>query len=109
MRWLPDRLLSEIDVKRLLRRMRREAPFEGYVSAKETLKVAELGLADLPACDAVRVVRCKDCKHHGKNACPMRHNTYFLADDPDDDDDWCDTDMTEPDGFCFMGEAEEDV
>lgn len=108
MRWLPDRMLSEIDVKRLLRRMRKEAPPDGYVSAREVLKVAEGGLGGLPSADGVQVIRCKDCRHHGLNACPMRHNTYVFADEPDDDDEWYDTDMSEPDGFCYMGEAKEE-
>lgn len=51
--------------------------------------------ANLPAVDAVEVVRCKDCKYRGDAyKCPM----YFAHWHCDDED------RTEDEGFCAYGE-----
>lgn len=60
------------------------------------------GINDLPAVDAVPVVRCKDCKHRGGYHCPMYHTETSL-DDLDGFDDY-NVDKTDGDGFCHRGE-----
>lgn len=54
-----------------------------------------------PTIDAVEVVRCRECKHRGYDACPMCHDEYYY--DEDDGGDWVTHDKTEDDGFCHMG------
>lgn len=34
-------------------------------------KVIETIVDELPSADTVEVVRCKDCKHHGMDNCPV--------------------------------------
>lgn len=54
-----------------------------------------------PTIDAVPVVRCKDCKFRGFDACPMCHDEYTY--DEDDGGDYYTVDNTMDDGFCHMG------
>lgn len=65
---------------------------------------------EIPALDAVPVVRCVDCKHRCTFVCPMYH-TETCLDDLDGFDDY-DVDRTDDDGFCHLGErweGEEDA
>ena len=38
-------------------------------------------LRDIPAVDAVPVVRCRECKYHNKPPCPMRLSFNWTEDD----------------------------
>lgn len=61
-----------------------------------------VGLIDeAPTIDAVPVVRCRECKHRGYDACPMCHDEYYF--DDDDGADYWTADNTDDDGFCHMG------
>lgn len=65
---------------------------------------------EIPALDAVPVVRCVDCKYRCTLDCPMYH-TETCLDDLDGFDDY-DVDRTDDDGFCHLGErweGEEDA
>lgn len=57
---------------------------------------------EIPALDAVPVVRCKDCKYRCTLVCPMYH-TETCLDDLDGFDDY-NVDRTDDDGFCHLGE-----
>jgi len=60
-------------------------------------------IEDLPAVDAVEVVRCGDCMWRGnERKCPMCWTEYY--DDPDDGADTVFRDNTTDDGFCHCGE-----
>ena len=54
----------------------------GYVDAKQ--------IADAPTIDAIKIVRCKDCKYrfknngHSKDGCPIIDANIWM-----DDDDFC--------------------
>jgi hypothetical protein len=65
------------------------------------LKRAIKALAEVPAVDAVEVVRCKDCKQRGLPSCPMWHEEYFY--DEDDGGDYYTFDNTTDDGYCHCG------
>ncbi|MEE0264274.1 MAG: hypothetical protein UD936_01475 [Acutalibacteraceae bacterium] len=53
-----------------------------------------------PVVDAVEVVRCEECKHRGREICPMLQLIY---DAPEEDDGgWAD--FTESEYFCWFGE-----
>ena len=54
-----------------------------------------------PTIDAVSVVRCRECKYRGYDACPMCHDEYTY--DEDDGGDYFTVDNTTDDGFCHMG------
>lgn len=54
-----------------------------------------------PTIDAVPVVRCRECKYRGYDACPMCHDEYYY--DDDDGADFWTVDNTDDDGFCHMG------
>lgn len=56
---------------------------------------------DAPTIDAVQVVRCRECKYRGYDACPMCHDEYTY--DEDDGGDYFTVDNTTDDGFCHMG------
>lgn len=61
------------------------------------------GIKQLPAVDAVEVVRCGDCMWRGnERKCPMCWTEYY--DDPDDGADMVFRDNTTDDGFCHCGE-----
>ena len=57
-------------------------------------------IEELPAVDAITVVRCKDCDHRGEDECPMRHvGSYYhtgweewdeIVDDYTTDNSYCD-------------------
>ena len=54
------------------------------------------------------VIQCQNCKHRGEDECPMRHVEYVTF----EDDGLLDTDMyvednTQDEGFCNLGEREE--
>ena len=57
---------------------------------------------EIPAIDAVPVVRSVDCKHRCTIVCPMFHTEYSW--DTDDGCDCYDVDRTDDDGFCHLGE-----
>lgn len=57
---------------------------------------------EIPALDAVPVVRCVDCKYRCTLVCPMYH-TETCLDDLDGFDDY-NVDRTDADGFCHLGE-----
>lgn len=74
--------------------------------ANDKARVDELtasiaAVVNSPTIDAVEVVRCRECKHRGYDACPMCHDEYYY--DEDDGGDWVTHDKTEDDGFCHMG------
>ena len=57
----------------------------------------------VPTIDAVKVVRCKDCKHRGfAGECPMCYTED--AYDEDYGYDYWDVDKTVDEGFCHCGE-----
>lgn len=56
---------------------------------------------DLPAVDAVPVVRCKDCKHRCTEQCPMFIKEYAWEWDGFDVDY---VDLAVDNGFCHRGE-----
>ena len=56
---------------------------------------------EIPALDAVPVVRCVDCKYRCTLDCPMYHTETYYDDDGFDD---YDVDRTDADGFCHLGE-----
>ena len=66
---------------------------------------------EIPAIDAVPVVRCVDCKHRYTFVCPMYHTETYIGDLDGFDDDY-EVDRTDDDGFCHLGErweCEEDA
>ena len=64
--------------------------------------LAELvDLRQMHKVDLAPVVRCKDCKFRGFDACPMCHDEYTY--DEDDGGDYYTVDNTTDDGFCHMG------
>ena len=63
-------------------------------------------LRDIPAVEAVPVVRCRECKHRSTEDCPMYfHSSYWHEGYEEYVDD--DTDHTEDDYFCQEGERKE--
>lgn len=56
----------------------------------------------LPALDVAPVVRCYECKYRCTQICPMYH-TEICLDDLDGFDSY-DTDRTDDNGFCHLGE-----
>lgn len=62
----------------------------------------ERSINEIPALDAVPVVRCKDCKWRFSSNCPMFHEE--LTYNEDDGYEWIDRDHTSDDGFCEQGE-----
>lgn len=73
-----------------------------------SLETVIKALGDTPTVDAVRVVRCKRCKHRGFYECPMYHEEWYDY----DDDGYLETgvyvrDYTEDNGFCHKGEFED--
>ena len=64
---------------------------------------AERMMKEIPAVDAVKVVRCRDCKHRGIVCkCPMCYEDGYY--DEDYGYDYWDVDKTTDDGFCHCGE-----
>ncbi len=60
----------------------------------QVLKAVYNGVMELPTTDAVPVIRCKSCKHHGTNGYRL-NCAVFCCTMPDD-------------GFCSGGERRED-
>lgn len=84
----------------------RETVFDNEDRAHNTGELGcAIGLArkikELPALDAVPVVRCRECKHRCTFVCPMYH-TETCLDDLDGFDDY-NVDRTDNDGFCHLG------
>ena len=100
-----DRAISEADVKRLLRRLRRGMDSKTYLYYEEVanvFKIAMDGLASLPTLDQETIVYCKNCVKHGTMECPMRYNRYIITDD-DFVEEGADTDNSHPNGWCYKG------
>lgn len=71
----------------------------GYVDAED--------IQDIPAIDAVPVVRCKDCKFQHTLECPMNYQVDTW--DEDDGYDWyMATNASNDDGYCWCGERREE-
>ena len=70
-----------IDADALIKEACAEGAY-GYVDAKQ--------IADAPTIDAIKIVRCKDCKYrfknngHSKDGCPIIDDNIWM-----DDDDFC--------------------
>jgi hypothetical protein len=75
-------------------------PFTGEILAR-AVDTARAFIKDIPAIDAVPVVRCYECKYRCTQTCPMYH-TEISLDDLDGYDTY-DTDRTDDDGFCHLG------
>ena len=56
-------------------------------------------LSNIPAVDAVEVVRCKDCKHNKTEECPM---IFYNGGDKNRPMWW-----SKDDGFCHFGERKD--
>lgn len=87
-----------IDGDALIRDARETHEFQidlGSVSDVEYL------IRSAPTIDAVEVVRCRECKHRGYDACPMCHDEYYY--DEDDGADFWTVDNTDDNGFCHKG------
>lgn len=65
---------------------------------------------EAPTVDTVEVVRCKDCKHRGRETyCPMCFEEWYEIDEGDGyyDSDFTIHDRTIDEGFCDRGERED--
>ena len=72
-------------------------------------KLAKAWLDEAPTVDAVEVVRCKDCQHRGNIICPMYNEEYIRWDeDGYEEGEWVTHDYSCDNGFCHMGEREEE-
>lgn len=61
-------------------------------------------IGNLPAVDAVPVVRCRDCKHNVEN---WNHDELDVTDYTDITCDFFMTDGMQPDDFCSCGERKD--
>lgn len=73
-----------------------------WITAETGALETQRRVRELPAIDAVPVVRCNDCKYRCTLVCPMYH-TETCLDDLDGFDDY-NVDRTDNDGFCHLGE-----
>lgn len=60
--------------------------------------------------EAIQVVQCKDCRWRYVDDCPMYHEEWFTIDEGFGffDDDYRIIDNTTDNGFCYLGEREEE-
>lgn len=80
----------------------KNVPVEHQPYVQATFEALEAVTINVPAVDAVEVVRCKDCIHRGNECnCPMCWTEWY--DDPDDGYDMVFRDNTTDDGFCYCG------
>ena len=73
-----------------------------WITAETGALETQRRVRELPAIDAVPVVRCNDCRYRCTLVCPMYH-TETCLDDLDGFDDY-NVDRTDNDGFCHLGE-----
>lgn len=79
---------------------------ELFNEGNKSLNEAVERLKELPSSDAVKVVRCKDCKRRETDGCMMRDTEWVTVDEGDgyQEDDIVIRDYTVDDGYCSYGE-----
>lgn len=92
--------------RRLIKRLR-ETAYDNEDRAHSTGALGcvirlERKIKELPALDAVPVVRCKECSKRKTNRCPMYFEEFEAVDSYDGY--WFGNDQTKDDGFCQCGE-----
>lgn len=100
------RLIDEDDVKRSIRKVKRDWMLCTTKETETALKVVEGGLLGCKTIETVQVVRCKECKHRNTDKCPMRLNEIAYSDHGIRGySTYMQTkDKTKDDGFCYLGE-----
>ena len=63
-------------------------------------------ISDAPTVDAVPVIRCKDCKHFGKPACPMVFSLPIKSEQRTSG--WVETFRNGADDYCSRAERKEE-
>lgn len=81
--------------------------FTVYENEEWTSSELEGLLNKAPTIDAVKVIRCEDCRKQGSDDCPMFNRKWrTIMCGGEYVDDFIFHDLTKPSGFCNYGEKE---
>lgn len=77
-----------------------------YIAQMDERTAFKHMIADAPTVDAMPVIRCKDCKHFGKPACPMVFSLPIKSEQRTSG--WVETFRNGADDYCSRAERKEE-